>query len=203
MFTGLVEAVGVVQEVARRGDITRLLIVAPAWHTPALGESISVSGVCLTIVAASDATGGLLAFDAVPETLAKTTLGTLRPNSRVNLERSATPSTLLGGHLVQGHVDAVGRVICVQRSDDWRVRVEPPPALMEFMTPKGSVTIEGVSLTLAAVDPQAGWIEVALIPTTLDKTTLRDLNEGDGVNLEADATAKTIIHWLKHYAPRR
>ncbi|MDX2116730.1 MAG: riboflavin synthase [Planctomycetota bacterium] len=207
MFTGLVEAVGVVRDITQRGPaasaITRLVVEAREWpHRPELGESISVNGCCLTLAAPLEQAGGAMAFDAVPETLSKTTLGTLRPGSRVNLEKSATPTTLLGGHIVQGHVDGVGRVVHVQRGEDWRVRVEPPTAMMEYIVPKGSITMQGVSLTIAALDVKAGWFEVALIPTTLQKTTLAELDAGHGVNLEADAMAKTIIHWLKHFAQR-
>lgn len=209
MFTGLIEAVGVVREIKQRGStpsdpalhVMRLLIERGSWpHAPELGESISINGCCLTLAAPLGDHAGAMAFDAVPQTLSLTTLGTLKAGSRVNLEKSATLSTLLGGHVVQGHVDGVGRITRVQRGEDWRIRITPPPHLMEFMTPKGSITIEGVSLTLATVDVPGGWIEVALIPTTLAKTTLQSLAEGDGVNIEADAMAKTIVHWLKNFA---
>jgi len=205
MFTGLVEAVGTVQSVAplegSAGGVVRLLIDRAGWqHVPELGESISINGCCLTLAAPFIESGDALAFDAVPQTLSLTTLGVLTAGSRVNLEKSATLATLLGGHLVQGHVDGVGRVVSVTRGDDWRVRIAPPSHLMEFMTPKGSVTVQGVSLTLAVVDVAGGWFEVALIPTTLAKTNLQSLVPGDGVNIEADAMAKTIVHWLKNFA---
>lgn len=163
-----------------------------------------MSGVCLTLV---EMTGGSLAFDAVPETIARTSLRRLAPGMRVNLERSVTAATLLGGHIVQGHVDGVGTVARVQRADDWRIRVRPEPTPegnpMEYLPPKGSVTMDGTSLTIAALgDPARDpWFEVALIPVTLAKTTLGDLKEGDPVNLEYDAVAKTIVHWLRHFGP--
>jgi riboflavin synthase len=149
-------------------------------------------------MAAPPASTGLWAFDVVPETLSKTSLGRLRAGAAVNLEHAATPTTLMGGHVVQGHVDGVGVVESVVTEGEYRVRVRPPAGLMEYMTPKGSICVEGVSLTLAAVEPRE-WFEVALIPVTLEKTTLGSLRAGDPVNLEADVFAKTIVHWLKHY----
>ncbi len=201
MFTGLVQAVGTVRRLEPSPAGVRLEVepVGPpgGWgYVPGLGESISVSGCCLTVAGVG---GGAWAFDVVRETLSKTTLGGLAAGSLVNLEHSVTPTTLLGGHLVQGHVDGVGVVERVDRGADWRFRVRPPAGLMEYMTPKGSVAVEGVSLTLAAVDAAAGWFEVALIPTTLEVTTLGGLREGDRVNLEADAMAKTVVHWLKNF----
>lgn len=196
MFTGLVQAVGTVASVERRGVGVRLGIDPGAWeYRPALGDSISISGCCLTVAGLE---GAVWAFDVVPETLAKTTLGELAPGSRVNLEHAATPTTLLGGHVVQGHVDGVGVVESVTTESEWRVRVRPPAGLMEYMTPKGSVCVEGVSLTLARVEPRE-WFEVALIPTTLEKTTLGNLRTGSRVNLEADVFAKTVVNWLHHY----
>lgn len=201
MFTGLVMHVGTVAGVQPGNGGVRLSINADGWtHAPSTGDSIAVNGCCLTLAAPADA--GILAFDAVPETLRKTTIGGLSIGSRVNLEHAATASTLLGGHVVQGHVDGVGKVLSagpVAGPEDWRVRISPPPALMEFMIPRGSVAVEGVSLTLAVVDPAAAWFEVALIPETLRRTTLAALRPGDGVNIEADAMAKTVVHWLRHY----
>lgn len=210
MFTGLIEHMGRVQRVAPTPAGVRLLIDPLAWaHHPALGESIAVNGCCLT-VAEPPAHAGGLAFDVVPETLAKTTLASFRPGTPVNLEHAATPSTLLGGHIVQGHVDGVGEVVQIANSKgqraneeavgEWRVRVALARDLMAFVVPKGSIAVDGVSLTIASVDPAAGWFEVALIPTTLAKTTLAGLAPGDRVNIECDATAKTIVHYLMHFA---
>lgn len=204
MFTGLVQAVGKVVGVEDRGFGVRLVVDAARWdHRPDLGESICVSGVCLTVAEPPDpAHPALLRFDVVRETLAKTTLGSLREGAGVNLERACRPNDLLGGHIVQGHVDGVATVTRVQANPaDWRVRVEPPPALMEFAAPKGSICIDGVSLTIADLTP--AHIEVALIPTTLEKTTLHALQEGDRVNLEMDAMAKQVVHWLKHWSASR
>ncbi len=199
MFTGLVQATGRITGLEARASATRLLIDPGAWgHRPTPGDSICINGCCLTVAGTAPASW---AFDVIPETLAKTTLGSLAVGSMVNLEHAATPSTLLGGHVVQGHVDGVGRVSRIATQGEWRVRITPPAELMEYITPKGSVCIDGVSLTIAAVQPRE-WFEVALIPVTLEKTTLGSLKEGSPVNLEADAFAKTIIHWLKHYNPQ-
>lgn len=223
MFTGLVQAVGTVKSISPGASGVRLLIdpadlLAASAPAPefTLGESISVSGTCLTLAAELGANDGLLAFDAVPETLRRTSLGRLRPGSRVNLERSVTPATLMGGHIVQGHVDGLAAVLHVQQGEDWRVRFRPvvdgDASPMQYLIPKGSVTLDGVSLTIASLGTDGGapagapptWFEVALIPTTLAKTTLAELRPGDHTNIEFDALAKTIVHWLRHFsgAPR-
>ncbi len=196
MFTGLVQAVGSVasREATERG--ARIEIAFGEWdHSPALGDSISVSGCCLTVAAAPGE--GTFAFDMVPETLARTTLGALAAGSQVNLEHAATPSTLLGGHMVQGHVDGVGEVVELQADPaDWRVVFRCPPDVGRFMVPKGSVTVDGVSLTITEVD--GGRFGVALIPTTLECTTLDALGVGSRVNIEADIMTKTIVRTLDH-----
>ncbi len=205
MFTGIVEAMGEVlaatpADPGRAGGV-RLDVVVTPWPRPVEpGESICVSGCCLTALATGDP--ARVVFDVVPETLAKTTLGAWRTGQRVNLERSATPTTLLGGHLVQGHVDGVGRVLGVERAGEHRLRIGVAPGLMEAVAPKGSVAIDGVSLTIAGLDPVAGWFEVALIPTTLAKTTLGELRPGGACNVECDAIAKTVVHWLRHFSGR-
>jgi len=202
VFTGLIQAVGRIDALAPTEAGVRLVIDAGAWkHQAAPGESIAVSGCCLTLAEPAGPTNRL-AFDVIPETLERTTLGSLEPGARVNLEPSLTPSSLLGGHFVQGHVDGLGRIDAIQTEGQWRVRVVPPPELMQFVAPKGSIAIEGVSLTIAAVDPTGGWLEVALIPTTLRETTLGELRAGGRVNLEMDILAKTAVHWLRHYAER-
>ena len=202
MFTGLVQAVGRIAAIEQRPFGVRLVVDANRWdHTPELGESISVSGVCLTI-AEPMKPGEPMRFDVVAETLDKTKLGDLIVGNGVNLERACRPNDLLGGHIVQGHVDGVATVTRVQNDpEDWRVRIEPPAELMEFTAPKGSICIDGVSLTIAALT--AAHVEVALIPTTLEKTTLHALREGDSVNLEMDAVGKQVVHWLKHYGNRQ
>ncbi len=200
VFTGLVQHVGVVSSVAQRGALVRMAVDGAGWaHAPARGDSICISGCCLTLAEPMAEGSGLMAFDIVPETLTKTKLGRLVPGDCVNLEHSVTASTLMGGHVVQGHVDGVGVVAAVQTGDDWRISFHPPLDLMPYFVPKGSVCIDGVSLTLAAVDAAAGIIGVALIPETLAKTTLGRLKQGDTVNLEADVLVKTVVHTLRHF----
>jgi riboflavin synthase len=212
MFTGLVQGVGRVRGVEMRGASgPARLTIDPRWDVPVgtleAGESISVSGVCLTLV--GDAGGrsheGPLAFDVVQETLDRTTLGGLLPGARVNLERSLRASDLMGGHGVQGHIDGIGTVERVQTGSDWRVWVRPEvdderPAFMQFVVPKGSICVDGVSLTIAGVTGNPPKLfDVALIPTTLARTTLGDLRPGDRVNLESDVVVRTIVHYLRHY----
>jgi riboflavin synthase len=203
MFTGLVQAIGAVVSAAPGppGGI-RLLVDTAGWgHRPRLGESIAVSGCCLTVAEEPDRAGGRLAFDAIAETLACTTLGCLRPGSRVNLERSLRADDLLGGHTVQGHIEGVGEVVAVDSADGYRLRIRPPADLMPCIVPKGSVAVDGVSLTIAAADPRDATFEVALIPTTLELTTLSDLRPGGRVNIETDIQARTLLHLLRHYGP--
>jgi riboflavin synthase len=202
MFTGLVQAVGRVASVTPRPAGVRLEVNPGDWpHHSRLGDSIAVCGCCLTI--AAEPSAGMLAFDVVPETLSKTTLGALKPGSTVNLERSLAAGDLLGGHFVQGHIDGVAAVESVQTGSDWRIRVRPPADLAPYIAPKGSISVDGVSLTIATVDPAAGWFEVALIPTTLERTTLAALKPGDRVNLETDILAKTVVNYMKHYTRGR
>ncbi len=201
MFTGLVERMGTVRSVRPAAHGARLEIDAAGWPPRAQsGESIAVDGCCLTLVSAES---GSLAFDVVPQTLSRTTLGGWAPGRRVNLERSATPSTLLGGHLVQGHVDGVGRVESVTaHAGDWRVRFLTPPEVAPFVAARGSIAVNGVSLTVAdvtaapsreaAADPSATIVTVALIPETLERTNLAMLDAGHEVNLEADAIARLV-----------
>lgn len=194
MFTGLIKHLGRVDGVEKRAAMVRLRISHPRrkWGRSELGESIAVDGCCLTLAAAKP---GVLEFDVVPETLRRTTLGRLKPGAIVHLERSMTAATLIGGHLVQGHVDGVGRILRVENGDEWRVRVSPDPALLASVAPKGSIALAGVSLTVARLG--RGWFEVALVPTTLKETTLGRLDKGDLVNVECDMIAKMVVHWLE------
>lgn len=196
MFTGLVQAIGTVADTTRTpGGVLRLSIDAAGWgHRPGAGDSIAVNGCCLTLVGPPSGEN-LLTFEAIPQTLSITTIGGLKRGDRVNLEHAATPTTLLGGHLVQGHVDGVGTVERVEGTagGDYRVTVRVPAGVEAFMLAKGSVSIDGVSLTLAEVTLEGAQITVALIPTTLELTTLRELVPGRAVNIEADATTKSIV----------
>ncbi|MDQ7013404.1 MAG: hypothetical protein Q9O74_05855, partial [Planctomycetota bacterium] len=289
MFTGIIRATGRVVGVERVAAGVRLRVEPEGTPgspggtpgspggTPRPGDSICVSGCCLTVAdrgtgsqpvyvapASSRCADGVLAFDVVPETLARTTLGGLEPGDVVHLEPSVTASTLLDGHVVQGHVEGVGVVVGVGVGvgGEYRIRIAPPAGLMPCLVPKGSVAVDGVSLTIAAVSPVApastpvapasspvapassrcptanppvapasspvapassrctaanppvapassrcpaaggadgGWFEVALIPTTLELTTLGGLVVGSRVNLETDILARTVVHVLRHY----
>lgn len=189
MFSGLVAAVGTLRSVQRRGEGARLELGCELGAEPlAAGESVAVQGVCLTVVEGSPE--GFSA-DLSPETLARTTLGAMRAGGRVNLERSLRLGDRLGGHLVLGHVDAAVAVVAVRPSQGFRtVRFALPSALAPEVAEKGSVALDGVSLTVSAVGQ--GWFEVALIPTTLAGTTLADLRPGARVNLETDVLAKYV-----------
>jgi riboflavin synthase len=211
VFTGLIQHRGTVRGRRPLGHrdapsaAERLEIHAPTLPGPerspipvpplALGESIAVHGCCLTLAAIEG--DGVLGFDVIPETLRVTRLGGLGPGATVHLERSATPATLLGGHLVQGHVDGVGRVLSVGRDGgEWRLRVAPPSELLRYVALKGSIAIDGVSLTVAAVDDAAGSFDVCLIPETLERTALGQLRAGDAVHIETDCLAKMVERLL-------
>lgn len=189
MFTGLIQRMGDVSERRDTATGVRLSIRAPGWLAdPQPGESIAVNGCCLTLVHATD---DALCFDVIPQTLALTTTGDLRVGDRVNLERSLRADALLGGHLVQGHVEGVGAVVGVDRANgQWRTRISAPPAVQAHMIDQGSVTVDGVSLTVAATG--ADWFEVALIPETLQRTTLVHRMAGSRVNIEADVLSRMV-----------
>jgi riboflavin synthase len=194
MFTGLVEAMGEVKDVSSDGTGTLLRIEQPdiAGELP-LGASVAVNGVCLTVVAVDAQT---CSFQAGPETLRLTNLGELRPGMKVNLERSLRLGDRLGGHLVQGHVDGLGRIVDRQRQGEWEyVWFSCPAELARQMIRKGSVAIDGVSLTL--VDVQADRFSVALIPHTMSVTTLGFKQPGETVNLEIDLFAKYVFKYLE------
>jgi riboflavin synthase len=198
MFTGIVEALGRVGavEVGARGG-RRLQVAVPdeaGWRL-APGESVAVSGVCLTVV---DVAPGRIAFDLAEETLRVTTLGGLGEGDPVNLERPLRLDGRLGGHLVLGHVDAVGQVTAVwPEGDGARLDVAVPARLRPFLIPKGSVAIDGVSLTVAALEEDA--FGVALIPHTLAVTTLGQRRRGDPVNLEMDVIGKYVRGFVEHW----
>jgi riboflavin synthase len=189
MFTGIVRELGRVEAF----DGSRLVVAAPETAaTVGLGDSVAVAGVCLTVVANED---GRLAFDAVPETLSRTALGSLRPGGAVNVEPSLRVGDPLGGHVVQGHVDSVGRVRSVTpEGDSRRVWVDAPETIVRYCIEKGSIAVDGASLTIAAFDDEG--FEVALIPHTLAVTTLGSLEPGDEVNLEADVLGKIVERLL-------
>jgi riboflavin synthase len=198
MFTGIVETVGSVAGVSPRGETTRLSIDAPAIAAEVkIGDSVSVNGGCLTVIAAQD---GRLTFEAIRETLERTALGGLRAGSRVNLERAMRADARLDGHIVQGHVDEAGRVRELRRrGEDVQLFVGCSPPFAELLVPKGSVAIEGVSLTVVGVGEDG--FDVALIPHTLASTTLGDLRGGERVNLEADVLGKYVKRYLERVVP--
>lgn len=189
MFTGIVEELGSVVALEDQGDAVRLTVHGPVVTTDAgLGDSISVNGCCLTVVSNAD---GAFTADVMKETLDKTSLGSLEPGAQVNLERAVTPATRLGGHIVQGHVDGTGAVVSRTPSEHWEVvEVSLPADLERYLVPKGSITVDGISLTVVEVRPDS--FTVSLIPETLARTTLGARQPGETVNLEVDVIAKYV-----------
>ena len=212
MFTGIVEELGEVVALERLGDAARLTVRGPRVTAGAAnGDSIAVNGVCLTVTAMS---GGAFTADVMGETLSRSGLGELGPGAVVNLERSLRLDGRLGGHLVQGHVDGTGTITGRRPSEHWEVvRISMPPGLLRYVVEKGSVAVDGISLTVSAASgspaqsggphqsgepaqsgepDQPEWIEVSLIPETLERTTLGRKQAGETVNLEVDMIAKYV-----------
>ena len=189
MFTGIVEELGTVAGIEDQGDALRLTIHAQHVLADAgLGDSISVNGCCLTV---AERDGDTWTADVMQETLDKTSLAGVQPGDRVNLERAVTPQTRLGGHIVQGHVDGVGTIASRTPSEHWEVvEVTMPPELSRYLVDKGSITVDGVSLTV--VEAGDDRFTVSLIPETLARTTLGSRQPGDRVNLEVDVIAKHV-----------
>lgn len=189
MFTGIVEELGEVTGWQDLPDAARITVRGPLVTSDAAhGDSICVSGVCLTVV---DNVDGAFTADVMRETLQRSSLGALSVGSAVNLERAVRLQDRLGGHLVQGHVDGTGEIVSKNPSEHWTVvRVSVPLELDRYVVEKGSITLDGVSLTVTAVEP--GWLEVSLIPATLALTTLGAKQPGEPVNLEVDITAKYV-----------
>ncbi|MBW2667274.1 MAG: riboflavin synthase [Deltaproteobacteria bacterium] len=200
MFTGIIETTGTVRTIEPRGDLTRLGIeMAAIAPVVAIGDSVAVNGTCLTVTGAQ---GSVVHFDAVVETLEKTALADLVAGSLVNLERALVAGGRLDGHIVQGHVDGVGRIRSLERAgNDVRLAVDCPDEIRQFLLAKGSVAIDGVSLTVVDVD-DAGF-DVALIPLTLEHTTLGERSVGERVNLEADVLGKYVKSYLDRVVPAR
>ncbi len=193
MFTGIVAHKGSVVDVADDRGVRRLTVEAGALADLMVGDSIAVNGVCLTAVAVEESR---IEVEVVQETLSRSSLGGVRPGDPVNLERPMSADGRFDGHIVQGHVDGVGTVAqVVNEGDDRRMRIEVPSDLARFIAEKGSITVDGVSLTVAAVGPD--HFEVALIPHTLEVTTLGLRREGDQVNLEVDIIAKYVERLLE------
>jgi riboflavin synthase len=193
VFTGIVRELGHVDALDGREDGVRLRVRAPdTAGAAAIGDSVALNGVCLTV---TERDGEVLSFDAVPETLARSALGRLRAGATVNVEPALRAGEPLGGHIVQGHVDGVGRVRAMTpEGEGARLEVEADPDLLRYCVEKGSIAVEGVSLTVAALADDA--FEIALIPHTLEVTTLGGLRPGDEVNLEVDVLAKYVERLL-------
>jgi riboflavin synthase len=191
MFTGLIQETGRVVAMVHPGNARATRISIAAKSIPSqlkTGDSVAVSGVCLTAI---DAGRGRFSADLSAETLARTSLGSLQPGSVVNLELPAKAGDRLGGHIVQGHVDGVGKLLRLEKikgREDWRLTISLPPALRKYVVPQGSITIEGISLTVAGV--RAGEIEIAIIPHTYIATNLHRLRAGGTVNVETDVLSK-------------
>ena len=201
MFTGLVEEKGTITAIEQLGDSVRLTISGPIVTSDAQhGDSISVNGCCLTVMAQGD---GTFAADVMQESLDKTSLGDLAVGDEVNLERATKAGARLGGHIVQGHVDGTGTILDRTPSEHWEiVRIALPVELAKYLVDKGSITVDGTSLTVVeVVDRQESstgepWFSVSLIPTTLSDTTLGSKSPGDRVNLEVDILAKYVERLL-------
>jgi riboflavin synthase len=196
MFTGIVAELGEVAGAEHHGDAARLTIRG-STEGVALGESIAVNGVCLTVTATMD---GTFTADVMGETLSRSTLGTLTAGAPVNLERSARLADRIGGHLVQGHVDATATIISRAPAEHWdQVRISLPGTIARYVVEKGSIAVDGISLTVSALSPPGpkdGWFEVCLIPETLKRTTLGTRKPGEAVNLEVDMIAKYVERLL-------
>jgi riboflavin synthase len=193
VFTGIVEELGEVLDKEDLGDSARLtirgpLITADVGH----GDSIAVNGVCLTVVEVQP--GGQFTADVMGETLSRSSLARLEAGSQVNLERAAAVNSRLGGHIVQGHVDGTGQILARTPSEHWEVvRIELPAGLARYVVEKGSITVDGISLTVSGLGSQPqDWFEVSLIPTTRELTTLGRAAVGTPVNLEVDIIAKYV-----------
>lgn len=189
MFTGLVEEIGTVASLERQGDAIRLGIAAPkVLDDAALGDSIAINGVCLTV---AERTSDVFIADVMQESLNRSALGELRVGSQVNVERALLPTTRLGGHIMQGHVDGTAKLISRTPSENWEVlRFELPAGLARYVVEKGSIAVSGTSLTVSNIG--ADWFEVSLIPTTLRDTIFGQLEVGTAVNLEVDVLAKYV-----------
>jgi riboflavin synthase len=189
VFTGIIRERGRVADVGGEAGARHLRIEGPATASAlSVGDSVSVDGCCLTATEVAD---GQFAVTAVPETISRTTLGGLAAGDEVNLETATRAGEPLGGHYVQGHVDGVGQIDSVVAEDEGaRMRISAPPELLRYCVEKGSIAVEGVSLTISALDD--GAFEVALVPHTLERTTLGSAQAGDAVNLEVDILAKYV-----------
>lgn len=198
MFTGIIETVGTIRQALAKGRQMQIVVdLNKIADGTGPGDSIAVNGVCLTV---SKLRGTETVFDVSSETVERTNLKDLRAGARVNLERAMSAQGRFGGHIVQGHIDGVGKITVIQKEAEFsRFRFEVSPDLLDYMVPKGSVAIDGISLTIAKLD-KTGF-EVALIPTTLQQTTWSDAGTGDTVNIETDILVRIIRKQLEKMIP--
>jgi riboflavin synthase len=201
MFTGIVAELGEVAGIEQRGDAARLTIQG-STEGVSPGDSIAVNGVCLTVTGILD---GSFTADVMGETLDRSSLGALTPGAPVNLEQSVRLADRLGGHLMQGHVDATGTIISRSPAEHWdQVRISLPGSISRYVVHKGSIAVDGISLTVSALGPPGGetWFEVCLIPETLKRTTMGARQPGEVVNLEVDVIAKYVERLLSGEASK-
>lgn len=200
MFTGLIEKIGTIRSIENRDFGQRLVVSCSQMREiPQLGASISISGCCLTVAEATHIENEhILDFDVVMETMKCTTLGSLEKGDLVNVEQALQANARIGGHFVQGHIDCVENILHIGSMDnsEYRMRVSMNTVDVDAIVPKGSIAIDGVSLTIASVTPQ--WFDIALIPTTLQETTLGKKTVDDAVNIETDILARTITQFMRH-----
>jgi len=201
VFTGIIEEMGRVVALEDLGDSVRISIDGPIVTSDAsLGDSICVSGVCLTVM---DLASSVFSADVMAQTLKMSALGDLQIGSFVNLERALTPTTRLGGHMVQGHVDATTHIVSRSPSEHWEVvRFELPQTIARYVAARGSIAIDGISLTVSELDPHHSWFEVSLIPTTIASTTLGSKRAGETVNLESDILARHVERLMQSMDPQ-
>jgi riboflavin synthase len=198
MFTGIVEAIGKVAALESGRDSVRLSVTsARIAEDVALGDSVAINGVCLTVV---EIAAPKVAFEAVYETLRRTTLGQLRAGDPVNLEQALKSNGRFGGHIVQGHIDGTGRIASIRPvGDSWFVYIEASPELLRYIVTKGSVCVDGISLTVMDADDRA--FSLSIIPHTWENTTLKERRAGDSVNIETDIIGKYVEKLMSGYAP--
>ncbi len=196
MFSGIIEKTGVIIKKEKKRSGIRLTIESEPWpDSLELGESISVSGICLTVIEIHDDS---FSVDVVPETLRDTTAGKWKKGSRVNLERSLRAMDRLGGHFVSGHVDGVGKIRRkTVRGGNLLLAIAIPPSIIRYFVPKGSIAVDGISLTIQKLNPDS--VEAAIIPETIRATTIGSKKRGDPVNLEIDMMAKGVYHFLENW----
>ncbi|MHC4943495.1 MAG: riboflavin synthase [Planctomycetota bacterium] len=200
MFTGIIQKVGVLESIISQGERARLRVRTGAMAGEVeIGDSVSISGVCLTAV---EIQGEVVAFDVVKTTMSRTRLGALTSGDPVNLELALQLSDRLGGHLISGHIDGVGKIRNIDKKpEEWRFSIDAPEEVTANMIERGSVALDGISLTVAAMRP--GGFEVAIIPHTLENTTMARASAGDPVNLECDMIGKWVARYMEGLQPGR